>query len=216
MSVGSSTGVTRLTRAIAPSTSTFSIAGWFLLTSLSITAFPVFYEAERDNADGLFMLCDGDLLPFYLGNQGLLTVSGNLSTATVGEWVYIGMTHDAGDIVGYVSRENAASETVSFTISSSAINQINLMADTNDTYRSGDYVDHVRIWNVVLTQAELDAERNSKTAVRTDGLLSDAPLPNTSTLDGWTLAGAGPYLNNTDSPYIAPDPDATIFGWSVN
>lgn len=204
MSIGSNDANCWINSTLVTPTSTFSISGWFLILNINVTTFPVLIHLSRANADGLFLLSDGNGTSFYGGNQGLATTSTGIDTAVVGEWVYGGISVNGGSIMFYISRQLGTSAVASITVASSNVVDCTLEADDAGSFRAGTLVDHVRTWNVALSQAEFDAERSSPTPVKTAGLLTDSALPNTSTLDVWTLVGT--VVSGTDSPYLVYPP----------
>jgi len=86
--------------------------------------------------------------------------------------------------------------------------------DESTNYVNGKFA-YVRLWNGVLTDTQLEAEKNATSAAVTTGLLLDRPLtsgPSDVSSDGNTLVTAGsPTYDSADMPSLSGDTTPPVF-----
>lgn len=214
--------VTRTTNL--PANNSYTIAGWFKRSS------------DRDNYEralNYHMIVAPDpwinTLTFYpswdggtpnVDNNLVLrsdTGGGSVGWTTLpgtGAWYYLAMTADASNIKGYWYTWNGSAATlVDSTVQSIGIGtqhtatSIDIMSDSNET---GKYVDgkccYLRVWDVALSQSEIEAEIPSSVIVKTAnintalGACTSSSFANDVSGNGrnWTL-GAGLTTSDFDS-----------------
>lgn len=195
MSVGQATAsVSYLERAIT-STTVVSCSGWFYIEGSS--SIPTLISVAPSNLNYYWIGINGSTYNIWHTSSGFSTTLGN---AAIGQWVYAGLSLNGTTLTGYMSINNAASTTASVTVTSSSIIGARLLADWTPDITAA-RVCFARVWNTTMSQAEFDAEKNAASAVKQSGLISDSPLPNTSTLGGWTMTGG--LSDSVDSPYVS-------------
>jgi len=198
MSVGNSTVLSnKFQYNSITSFGNFTSAGWFYIAALP----------PSGNSTALGHGVDGTHYSHVrISTAGAISVfknSGSTSTGvsvSAGDWVYIGIIQNSTSGTIYLSKNNAASTTTSYTADSSASSfALQVLNEAASNYCAM-YCDHVRAWNGVLTQANLDTEKNSHTAVITSGLAIDGILHTTADMVGWAVTGG--LTNGADDPYI--------------
>lgn len=109
-------------------------------------------------------------------------LTGKIDTVAVGDMVYVAQVISGTNATYYLSKNGAAFVSVSrsFSAPGRVPGMVNLLA-AGSIDLSTSSVSHARVWNAALTPAELLAERDSVTPVRTTGLWSAATLANTTT-----------------------------------
>ena len=122
----------------------------------------------------------------------------NLGALTVGTWYFVAVRKSAANAVkGYIGAEApGALTTVTGTVSNIATYGKGWIGGDNYNRWPNVRMAHARLWNVELTDAEVQAERFSRTAVKTSGLTASWPLSD-PTSPGVDLAGSGYTLTNT-------------------
>lgn len=172
-----------LSQAIS-ATGTLTVAGWFRVEDITTSSDPTFFYFESTGSDPYWFGLNGGSPKVYAGSY-----SSSLTAPSVGDWVYAGFVLSGTTLTGYLSINNGASATVSLTVSAASIDTVMALQDTLLTDHMGAHVSHLRLWNVALSKAQLDTERNSATAVITSGLLSDSTLFDTTNYGSWTSNG---------------------------
>lgn len=196
----------RLSYSAAAPPAVFTITGW------------VYLSVDRDDYSAIGRLWTGALSTVVTwstdgdGTSGpwAYTGGGSIGSSTglaVGEWrrVAITRTGSSGQIL-------TATPTGSTEVDSGAVGTATPAGITlggRDTGDPNEWLNgrlaYVRIWDSVLSQAEIEAEWASATPVRTSGLWADWPLSSatdlTDTVAGRTLAVAsGGSLTTEDGP----------------
>ena len=199
MSVGNSTVLTNKFQCSSNITSfgTFTVAGWFYIAALppSGSSTPLGHGVDGTHYSHI-----------RISTAGAISVTTNGGTTSTGvsvaanDWVYIGIIQNSTSGTIYLSKNNAASTVTSYTADSSASAVTTQVLNESATNYCAIYVDHLRVWNSVLTQANLDSEKNLDVTGITSNNLRDSKLHTTADMVGWTVAGG--LTNGADDPYI--------------
>lgn len=131
--------------------------------------------------------------------------SATVATLTVGNWYYFVITVNGTSLTGYVALVgNAITTGAATTVSAGVVGtEIRLLQDGSGLDPGGGFMAFVRAWSSVLSVAEMNAERLSTVAVKV-GSTFDAPLTNTSTIDGFSIVGTLSSMTSPSNPPNAP------------
>jgi hypothetical protein len=182
-----------------PTASAGTISGWFKVNALSGGTYPTMI-CFNGSSTYLFM-------GFTNGTNGLVEAWGGSFTSTVAtlavnDWAYIAITFNGSTLTAYAKKNGGASSTATTSQQSiGSVSNIRILQDGSNNDAGAFNVDYVRVWSSVLTQSQLDTESGSASAVITSNLLSDSPLPNNTTLNGWSINGS--LSNGGDCPYVS-------------
>lgn len=115
--------------------------------------------------------------------------SSTIATPSVGDDIFWALVHDGSTLRGYISVNNGTMATQSVALTSRTIASIRLLQDNSGNDGAAGYMSHVRVWDAILSQSELEAERTTAWANRATNLLTDSPLPGIYQLNGWAITG---------------------------
>jgi len=209
----------------SPAWTGLTVAGWIQAKDISATAYSTLY-AVMDNA-GSYSWCGVD---FADGNiktwNSTAGFSTGLGTVAVNDWLYVALVHNGTTQTLYLSKNNAASSTISIALPARTATSIQAFLDLPANLNTiGAYLSHMRVWSAALTQAQLDAERVAGAPLVTSGLVLDNLLATISDVRS-PLSIVGSLGNSIQSPYVtgaAPattpgtlgqfDPELRILGW---
>lgn len=197
MAVRFTAGTDRLHRTVSLGSKTaYTITGWFQIT-VDRNAFSTFWSVNNtaDAGSGAHILQaigDGTSIVVWSTNQSAVV------TATVGTWYFIGISANGANWTGRVRALGAGSFTnVSGTNlnNPSTFNQIRF-GDSHYTNEQLDgRIEALKIWNVALTGAEMEAEYSYRKPVKTSDVLAYYKWTVSETTDdsgnGWTLTETG-------------------------
>lgn len=112
-----------------------------------------------------------------------------------GEWVYINITSDGGDYILRAFEDETAAVVGAIAADWTPLSEADVaIGDAEEAFGAGladsAYL-HMRVWSSVLSEAQLNAEKNSPTPVITSGLLSACPLATALTATNGTSATIG-------------------------
>ena len=204
MSVGQSTfNQSNYLTAPSPTWTSITVSGWIQVKDLTATgAFPAFF-AVLDNASSYSWIgYDAAAASIKIWNSTSGFSSAVIGSLAANDWIYVALIHNGTTQTGYASKNNGTSAVQSVTLPARTELSLRALQDGGLSDSLGGFLCYARIWNVALSQAQLDTERGSATAVVTSGLVSDSPLPNTSTLGAWSITGS--LSNGSNSPYLGP------------
>lgn len=170
----------RVSLASAPSLAAFTVMGWVkVVNSVS----PFFHEIVRFSDAG----ASSNLILGMTGAAGLTPrtySSGSTSgvvagTAyTLGQWVFVASSHNGSAAALYHGATPGSLTKVTGTVTVGTPNQLTLFsrsASDGSEWLDGSLA-YVRMYTAVLSDAEIAAESQSATAVRTSGLWAHYPL----------------------------------------
>jgi hypothetical protein len=170
----------RVSLASAPSLAAFTVMGWVkVVNSVS----PFFHEIVRFSDAG----ASSNLILGMTGAAGLTPrtySSGSTSgvvagTAyTLGQWVFVCSSHNGSAAALYHGATPGSLTKVTGTVTVGTPNQLTLFsrsASDGSEWLDGSLA-YVRMYTAVLSDAEIAAESQSATAVRTSGLWAHYPL----------------------------------------
>lgn len=112
-----------------------------------------------------------------------------------GEWVYIAITSDGGDYILRAFEDETAAVVGAIAADWTPLSEADVViGDAQEAFGAGlaDSVYlHMRVWSSVLSQAQLNAEKNSPTPVITAGLVSAVPFTSSLAATNGTNATVG-------------------------
>jgi hypothetical protein len=117
-----------------------------------------------------------------LGGPNYFSVSGSLTGSTgcvVGEWRKVAISASGSSGALYVATPGGSTEVDTGTVAGTTVPTAVTLggrSTTDDSEWWNGRLAYVRLWSAVLSQAEIEAEWNSDTPVRTSGLWADWPL----------------------------------------
>jgi hypothetical protein len=177
------------------SSTTFTVAGHFRLDT-DINVYSVAYSIEASGEHLLIATTgDGVTINSYLGADNSWGI-----TYTAGVWRYLAFTYSAGTTVQrYADGTAVTGDPLTRNFGSGAASVMRVGKDSSPSQRFEGCVERLRIWNAVLSDAELDAEMASATVVRTANLYGDYPLTaDADDISGnanhWTVNGTPDYV----------------------
>jgi len=135
----------------------------------------------------------------------------------VGTWYPVAVSHDDGGTIGTSYLRDGALTLADSATVESGIDAAGICIGGRDDTDANEWwngeIAYVRIWSAELIQAEIEAEWESTTPVRTDDLLADWPLANetdlTDTVQGLVLAVQG---GGVLDPAADPSPLTAVSG----
>ena len=203
VSLGGTGQYLRRTASLPPATA-WTLAGWFRVRSVRAAQFQYFIDLDDGNAYAVVGYEAAGGWDF-----GTSAGAGSMSGPTTNAWTFIACTlagAGAGNFKVYHGAAGAA-----LTVGSSA----GASFTPTGMYIGNDFVDewcnvdiaHVRVWDAVLTQAELEAERYTARPARFANLHLWSPLWSPSDVAdysgngrNWTVGGT---LATVDGPPVA-------------
>lgn len=187
MSGRSDAATDRVNLASAPSLAAFTVMGWIKVVN-SVT--PFFHQLVRFSDAG----ASSNLILAMTGAAGLTprtyssgSTSGVVSATaySLGQWVFIASSHNGSAAALYHGATPGSLTKVTGTVTVGTPNQLTLFsrsASDGSEWLDGSLA-YVRMYTAVLSDAEIAAESQSATAVRTSGLWAHYPLDAASLLD---------------------------------
>lgn len=208
MAARSDAATDRVSRATAPALTSFTVMGWVkVVNSVS----PFFHEIVRFSDAGassnliLGMTGAGGLTPRAYSSG---STSGVVSATaySLGQWVFVCSSHNGTVAVLYHGATPGSLTKVTGSVTVGTPNQLTLFsrsATDGSEWLDGSLA-HVRMYTAVLSDAEVVAESQSATAVRTSGLWAAyedvLSLSDTSGNSRGLTAGTTALSADTDPP----------------
>lgn len=164
-------GTDRITRtANLPSTTNFSMSVWVKFTSLTATwqYIVMLSDAEATNWLGAVINTNNR----FEVQSSMAGISGDYSSISTDTWYYVSASNNGTNAV---ARIWSATGTLLFTSTANSASFTPTVMDFgNDDYTGGEQITgklcYGRVWDAVLSQAELEDEMFSETPVRTANL----------------------------------------------
>ena len=185
-------------------TTSFTMACWVSLTTdLNVPSY--FLGADKPPGDwnSLGTFSDGVTMRYTQNLMGDATGG----TFIVGDWYYVALVYNSAgaDNLYYAAAGSSTLTPVSITTNPIVSASTFWIGNNGFTQRWDGRVAQVRVWSAALSQAELEAEKPSKTLVRTSNIwgfwsFSNGPQTNDESGQGRTLTAAGTLTSEGGPP----------------
>lgn len=160
---------------IVPDLNFFSTTFWLKRPTGVTDSIP--FEAEA-NGSNFIVYLNGGVLTLTNG-YGFATIATG-PTLTVETWYFVGVVRNGTSLALYVGTEGAAVTKYTGTEALLGTTQRILHYGTSgNLYLGAAIVSHARVWDAILSDAEIEAERTNFDPVRTAGLKAEWPLNDT-------------------------------------
>jgi hypothetical protein len=188
---------------IPASMASYSMCGWvYFRAATGAESVPWYFSGGADD-DSLFARD-----PAWTGGVSLLTFTDrsfnytDIGTVALGGWYWFGYTRSGTTVQLYFAAEGATGLTntpAGTAVAPSGVTSLKVLGE-NGTYWMDGRGSRFRLWDGVLSAAEMLAEFQGTNAVRTAGLVADWPLSNATTF-GTDQSGNGNTLTNAGASY---------------
>lgn len=160
---------------IVPDLNYFSTTFWFKRPTGVTDSIP--FEAEA-NGSNFIVYLNGGVLTITDGYGFATLVTG--PAITVETWYFVGVVRNGTALSLYVGTEGTAvTEYTGTDVLLGTTQRILHYGTSGNLYLGAAVVSHARVWDAILSDAEIEAERTNFDPVRTAGLKAEWPLNDT-------------------------------------